>query len=80
MAPEIVEGMTDQDFENLLDEFAPRIQQPGEKTLKQMGEYWEIGRYAAEGRVKKMIEEGRLEKITGITATGKRGSFYRVVH
>jgi hypothetical protein len=79
METKIVEGMTSQDFENLLDEFAPQLQQAGEKTLRQMQEYWKIGRGATEARVKRMIEEGRLEKITGMTATGKRGSFYRMI-
>lgn len=80
MVPNVVVGMTEQDFLNLLDEFAPKIQQPGEMTTQQMQEHWGIGRHSTEGRIKKMLEEGRIEEIEGITAKGRRGRFYRIVH
>ncbi len=63
----------------ILEELRPIKQQPGDVTVAEAMEEWDISRTAARDILEKGIKDGELEKVTGIRVEGRRGVFYRRV-
>lgn len=60
-----------------LDENKPRMQEPGEVSISDMRQHWNVGTKKAETMLNKLVEEGKMYCVeSAMLRNGKRGKVY----
>ena len=81
MAAKVVPGLTTNQRLDILDEYRPIKQQPGDVTVKMATEDWVVSKSKARDILEKAVSNGALIKLTVVVqATGRIGNVYRRIN
>ena len=72
--------ITNEQHMKILDELRPEIQGPDDVTVKEAAEDWGVSTTRARETLEEAVNDGTLEKLSGVRHEGRKGVFYRRIN